>query len=102
MHARAVAFHAGLGSLGAAVAVLITVAAASSMPGEAVLLLVALGVSQVLDSLTRTIRAPLLVGRRDASYAFPDLALVVLKAVPLVIALVVPRSSCCSPSPSCR
>jgi hypothetical protein len=57
-----------------------------------VLLLVALGVSQVLDSLTRTIRAPLLVGRRDASYAFPDLALVVLKAVPLAIAALVPEA----------
>jgi hypothetical protein len=91
VHARAVGFHAALGTLGAAVAVLITVAAASSMPGEAVLLLVALGVSQVLDSLTRTIRAPLLVGRRDASYAFPDLALVVLKAVPLAIAVLVPE-----------
>ncbi|MBM7412945.1 O-antigen/teichoic acid export membrane protein [Clavibacter michiganensis] len=91
VHTRAVGFHAGLGSLGAAVAVLITVAAASSIPGEAVLLLVALGVSQVLDSLTRTIRAPLLVGRRDASYAFPDLALVVLKAVPLAIAVLVPE-----------
>jgi hypothetical protein len=91
VHARAVAFHAALGALGAAVAVAITVAAASSIPGEAVLLLVALGVSQVLDSLTRTIRAPLLVGRRDASYAFPDLALVVLKAVPLAIAVLVPE-----------
>jgi O-antigen/teichoic acid export membrane protein len=69
----------------------ITVAAASAIPGEVVLLLVALGVSQVLDSLTRTIRAPLLVGRRDASYAFPDLALVVLKAVPLAIAVLVPE-----------
>ncbi|MFT2707133.1 polysaccharide transporter [Clavibacter zhangzhiyongii] len=92
VHARAVAFHAGLGSLGAAVAVVLTIAAASSIPGEAVLLLVALGVSQVLDSLTRTIRAPLLVGRRDASYAFPDLALVVLKAVPLAIAALVPEA----------
>jgi hypothetical protein len=72
--------------------VVLTVAAASAIPGEAVLLLVALGVSQVLDSLTRTIRAPLLVGRRDASYAFPDLALVVLKAVPLAIAALVPEA----------
>jgi hypothetical protein len=92
VHARAVAFHAGLGSLGAAIAVVIAVAAASTIPDEAVLLLVALGVSQVLDSLTRTIRAPLLVGRRDASYAFPDLALVVLKAVPLAIAALVPEA----------
>jgi hypothetical protein len=92
VHARAVAFHAGLGSIGAAIAVVLTVAAASAIPGEAVLLLVALGVSQVLDSLTRTIRAPLLVGRRDASYAFPDLALVVLKAVPLAIAALVPEA----------
>jgi hypothetical protein len=91
VHARAVAFHAGLGTIGAAVAVLLTVAAASTASRETVLLLVALGVSQVLDSLTRTIRAPLLVGRRDASYAFPDLALVVLKAVPLAIAVLVPE-----------
>jgi hypothetical protein len=91
VHARAVAFHAGLGTVGAAIAVLLTVAAASTASRETVLLLVALGVSQVLDSLTRTIRAPLLVGRRDASYAFPDLALVVLKAVPLAIAVLVPE-----------
>lgn len=88
VHAKTIGFHAVLAMLGAGVAVILTFAAVDfRMAVSTASILCALGFSQVLDSLTRTIRAPLLVGARDATYAIPDLLLLVLKMVPVAAAV---------------
>ncbi len=83
LHVRATAFHLLLAG-GGAVAALVTIALAPGSRTGMWPVLIALAVSGVCDSVTRTTRAPLLVARRDAAYAAPEAALVVLK-LPLLV-----------------
>ena len=92
VHSKAIGFHAALAALGAVVAVVLTFSAADFDTVTSVaVILGALAISQVLDSLTRTIRAPLLVGARDAGYAIPDLLLLFLKMGPVAAAVALTR-----------
>ncbi|RFA18745.1 polysaccharide transporter [Subtercola boreus] len=92
VHSQATGVHVVLSTLGALAAVAITLLSSGSATTTAVVLVLAgLGVSQICDSVTRTTRAPQLVYRRDASYAIPDLALVLAKTPVLVLAVVFHR-----------
>ncbi|NUU16967.1 hypothetical protein HP550_06855 [Cellulomonas humilata] len=76
----ALAFQALLGLLGAAAAVTLSLTRSGGIvPVHYWLVLVAVAVSQVLDSLLRAARAPLLLGSRDAAYALPEFLLAVGK-----------------------
>ncbi|TFB96811.1 polysaccharide transporter [Cryobacterium adonitolivorans] len=80
VYRKAVAFHLGLAALGSVLAILfIAVPAGGYIPPTVLVLLVCFAVTQSLDSTGRIIRAPLMVAKRDAVYAAPDVVLLVLK-----------------------
>ncbi len=86
VHVRATLFHLGLSAAGATAALAIVAVSPGSQVGSWVVL-AALAVSGVGDSVMRTTRAPLLVQRRDAAFATPEAALVAVKAPFLLWAL---------------
>lgn len=85
---RVIAFHGVLG-LGGAVAALAFTAFtnATSLPLSTGVILSAIALAQVIDSATRSIRAPLLLSQRDAAFSIPDFAAFGLKSIVLAIAL---------------
>ncbi|TFB65707.1 polysaccharide transporter [Cryobacterium sp. Hz9] len=85
---KAVAFHLGLALLGSVLAIaFIAIPAGGDIPPAVLILLVGFAVTQTFDSTGRIIRAPLMVAKRDAVYAAPDVVLLVLKLPILAIAL---------------
>jgi O-antigen/teichoic acid export membrane protein len=80
VYQKAVVFHLGLAVAGSGLAlVFIAVPAGGYIPPTVLALLVCFAVTQSLDSTGRIIRAPLMVAKRDAAYAAPDVVLLVLK-----------------------
>ena len=69
--------HIGLGALGVMVALaVLAIRAAVGTPGPDVwIAILAVGLSQLGDSLLRVVRAPLLLAGRDAQFALPELSL---------------------------
>jgi len=85
LHARAVGLHLALAAAGSVVAVVVTLSAPGASDAPAVIgLFLALGTTQVSDSVMRTARAPQLVRGRDARFALPEIVLIGAKA-PVVL-----------------
>ena len=84
LYRRAMVLQGALSTvgLGAAIAFAL-VSAHEELSSGSFAVLMALGVTQLLDGLARVARAPFLVAARDDRYALPDLALLAAK-VPLV------------------
>lgn len=81
--------QSGLGSLGAALAlVFVYFSADGEVSARTVLILAAIASSQMLEGVLRAIRAPFLVAHRDAKYASVDLYLFALKLPIILLALV--------------
>ena len=88
IYRKAVAFHLGLAALGSVLAIVfIAIPAGGYIPPTVLVLLVGFAVTQSFDSTGRIIRAPLMVAKRDATYAAPDVVLLLLKLPILAIAL---------------
>lgn len=88
VYAKAVAFHFTLAAIGGLVAVVfIGYPVAGSFPSNSLLILVALAVTQAVDSTGRITRAPTMVAKRDALYALPDILLFSLK-LPILVAAI--------------
>ncbi len=85
VYARAVGFHLTLATVGA-VAALIFIAwpAGGYIPPTVLALLLALAVTQTVDSTGRIIRIPAMVAKKDAAYALPDVILFLLK-LPIIV-----------------
>lgn len=82
---RVIAFHVLLGTCGAAGAVALAVRSGGSEASTyEVCVLAAVAASQVLDSVTRASRSVELLRYRDARYAWPEIALTIMK-LPLVV-----------------
>jgi hypothetical protein len=89
IYRKAVSFHLGLAVLGSVIAIaFIAIPAGGYIPPTVLILLVCFAVTQSLDSTGRIIRAPLMVAKRDAAYAAPDIVLLLLKLPILAAAFV--------------
>ncbi|WP_166804468.1 polysaccharide transporter [Cryobacterium algoritolerans] len=88
---RVVAFHAGLATIGSAVAMsFVLVSTGPHATVRAIVLLGAVALSQIFDGTGRSVRAPLLVARRDGLFSIPDIVNFLAKA-PLVLGAVMTR-----------
>lgn len=86
---KVVLFHSSLALLGAVAALVFVLSSAGwAVPMHSMLLLGAIALSQVLEGAIRSVKAPLLIARRDHHFAVVDLSLFVAKVPFLILAFV--------------
>ena len=86
---RALAYHFVLSAAGGAVALAyLGYAAGAALEPGALVVLVALALSQTFDSTCRIVRTPMLTAKRDMSYSLPEMALFATKAPIVAVAAI--------------